>query len=627
MREATYLNPLYLRPFPDPFVLKHCGVYWGYATGRSDDGRCFGVMRSPDLVRWEECSGALDPPLPEATCYWAPEVRYENGQFLMYYSVGDEERMEIRVAASDRPDGPFADCGRRLTSEEFAIDPHVFVDDDGARYLFYATDFLTHTHVGTGTVCDRMLDHWTLAGRPRPVTRARYDWHVYDPQRAAKGGVRWHTVEGPFVLKRKARYFQMFSAGNWQNPSYGVCYAVAGGLDEPGEWTQACDGARVLPILRTVPGRVVGPGHNSAVRGPDNRQMFCVYHRWAEDQSGRLLAIDRLDWAGDRLLVLGPSLTPRPAPLAPGVADVAGGELVGRRSVATLPAAFVAEVSLRAAQAEVGGGAYGVSLGDEGDETLRCLIRPRQQSLIVTRPGEEGRGELRLDLPGDFRYDVFHLLRLEVNGGMASLELDGRPLRWRQRGDGPRHFALIADGTTAAYAGLALTEGWEDLFTEGDLEEWGWRVEGGGGWRIADRRLLHSDGDGAHVTVSKGVAWGSYELVVNARLDGGEGHYGFYPARGAEGWWPLLTVERAEGGWAVLVKGPTGERAWPLPSDFDPGVDQQFRLRKRGESFTLEWEGALLGEAECVGRPECVALYAHQAAASFEMVRVTAIEE
>jgi hypothetical protein len=45
-----------------------------------------------------------------------------------------------------------------------------------------------------------MLDPLTLAGEPRPVTRARFDWQVYDPQRREKGGVRWHTVEGPAVL-------------------------------------------------------------------------------------------------------------------------------------------------------------------------------------------------------------------------------------------------------------------------------------------------------------------------------------------------------------------------------------------------------------------------------------------
>ena len=256
----------------------------------------------------------MDPLPGDATCYWAPEVIYDNGQFLLYYSAGNEERMRIRVAVADHPAGPFLDSGRTLTTEDFAIDAHVFEDDDGTRYLFYATDFLTHSHIGTGTVVDRMLDPFTLEGRPRAVTRPRFDWQVYDPNRIEKGGVRWHTVEGPFVLKHKGLYYQMFSGGNWKNVTYGVSYAVSDSLLKGDEWLQACDGERVLPILRTLPGSVIGPGHNSVVRGPDNRQLFCVYHRWADGGTSRVLSVDRLDWAGERMLVLGPSTTTQPLP-------------------------------------------------------------------------------------------------------------------------------------------------------------------------------------------------------------------------------------------------------------------------------------------------------------------------
>src|SRR5262249_30981592 len=224
--------------------------------------------------------------------------------------------------------GPFIDCGIRLTSEEFAIDPHIFEDEDGSRWMFYATDFLTHMRLGTGTVRDRMIDAFTLAGQPRPVTRALFDWQVYDPHRIEKGGVRWHTVEGPFVLKRKGRYYQMFSGGNWKNETYGASYAISETIDAPPdaneeweEWRQVADGEIVSPILRTIPGKVIGPGHTSVVRGPDNQQLFCVYHRWLNEEVGRALAVDRLDWVGERILIIGPSTTPQPAPIAPTFAD------------------------------------------------------------------------------------------------------------------------------------------------------------------------------------------------------------------------------------------------------------------------------------------------------------------
>jgi len=309
-----YCNPVYPYDFPDPFVLKVGGEYWGYCTGFQSDGGVFGIIRSSDLVHWRPVASAMQPVDRNLPCYWAPEVTAEpDGSFLLYYSAGNEETMTIRVAKAGRPEGPFRDLGLTLTKEPFAIDPHVFLDDDGSRYLFYATDFLTHTHVGTGTAVDRMLDPFRLEGNPEPVTRARYEWQVYDPKRASKGGVKWHTVEGPFVLKQNGKYYQMFSGGNWQNLTYGVSYATSEKIKRGEEWTQHADGATILPILRTIPGKVVGPGHNSVVRGPDDRQRYCVYHIWHENK--RAMCIDRLDFEGDDLIVHGPTTSEEPSPL------------------------------------------------------------------------------------------------------------------------------------------------------------------------------------------------------------------------------------------------------------------------------------------------------------------------
>jgi beta-xylosidase len=310
-----YQNPVYVGNFPDPFVLKHNGEYWAYCSGVWQDGRYFGILYSPDLVNWQECSGALAPLPGNYPCYWAPEVSYYEGKFYMYYSVGNEEFMHIRVAVAEHPVGPFEDSGKVLTQEKFAIDAHVFADPlSGKRYLFYATDYLEHTHIGTGTAFDKLLDPFTLTGKPRPVTRAKHDWQVYDPARAEKGGVRWHTVEGPFVLYHNGLYYQMFSGGNWQNVSYGVSYAVTRDLTTTEEWAQAADGERILPILRTIEGKVIGPGHNSVVVGPDGSELWCIYHRWSHDRRARQMAIDRLVFESDELKVLGPSTTPQPYP-------------------------------------------------------------------------------------------------------------------------------------------------------------------------------------------------------------------------------------------------------------------------------------------------------------------------
>jgi GH43 family beta-xylosidase len=661
---TTYLNPVHNRSCPDPFVLKHGGEYWCYCTGFWHDGRCFGVLHSRDLIHWRELSGAMEPLPVEATCYWAPEVWYEQGRYLMYYSVGNEERMEIRVAVAHHPAGPFIDSGHRLTVEDFAIDAHVFEDDDGARYLFYATDFLTHSHIGTGTVRDRMLDPFTLAGDPQPVTRARYDWQIYDPQRAEKGGVRWHTIEGPFVLKHKGRYYQMFSGGNWKNLSYGVSYALSERIESDGEWQQVADGERVLPVLRTLPGKVVGPGHNSVVRGPDNQQLFCVYHRWSEDNSSRVLAIDRLEWVGEHMLVLGPSTTPQPAPLWPALTSffdedraeglgpgwecrsgrwmVQGGTAFQQSTSSVAEARclvkapfFVAELSLRALDGFGEGGAFGISSSNDNDTVLRFMLLPDSHQAAVVwnslRQSEAVWSEERITLPPQFNFEADHLLRLEVNSRRVKVMLDQAGARWEgQLISQPNSIALSTQNAAAAFAGFALTIGWQDWFTEDCTpDNLGWETEHTNqNWRLVDQQLWCESHNESGAIISKGPLPESYELVINAKLMGeiraGAG-YGFLPALSADQNSLLLTVVQDAMGWAIQCNQAAEMRSFPLPADFDPFSFQQFRFRKEQDRLIIQYEAQVLGELALPSPAARVGLYVYQAAAAFEMVRVTAL--
>ncbi|HEY4596355.1 MAG TPA: glycoside hydrolase family 43 protein [Thermoanaerobaculia bacterium] len=569
----TYTNPVYPHSFPDPFVLEHRGEYWGYCTGLQRDGRAFGVIHSRDLVHWEERPGALEPLPGNHPCYWAPEVAFFEDRFHLYYSVGDEERMEIRVAVADHPAGPFVDSGHRLTAEPFAIDAHVFTDDDGSRWLFYATDFLDRDHAGTGTVRDRLLDPFTLEGNPRPVALPRHDWHVYHPNRPEKGGVRWHTVEGPFVLRRKGLLYEMFSGGNWQNPTYGVSYARARDLAGPAEWDQAA-----LPILRSG-GEVVGPGHNSAVRGPDNRQLYCVYHRWSADLQERVMAIDPLDWAGERMLILGPTTSPQPGPLQPAVSDLFDNPAVleppGEIWYDAAVPSFLAEVSAR--------GGAAVALRGAGAELVRVTLRPE-----------------------------FQLLRVEVDGLRVSFSHGGAPF-WRGRmAARAAGLALCATREPAEFSGFSLTLGWEDRFEEdGDPAALGWEVLAGS-WAVRNGRLTGEAG-----AIARGPLLGSYLAVINARLEAGEG-YVFTPA-GDQG--PRVELERRGTAWCLRAI----EQIFPLPSSFDPAIDQQFRFRKVEGEVEIAWEGLHLGAMEAPPGPARIGMATPRGAASFEAVRVTAL--
>lgn len=309
----TYTNPVYPRYFADPFVLLHAGRYYAYGTGQERlSGGVFEVLTSDDLMDWTSLGGVLQPlPDPQLSDYWAPEVAFSDGLFYMYYSVGRADKGHgLRVAVASRPEGPFQDQGLVLTPElPFAIDAHPFQDEDGQWYLFYARDLLEGERVGTSLAVDRLLDMRTLEGRPRTVLRASQDWQLYQSGRPMYDGVYdWHTLEGPFVVKRGGLYYCFYSGGAWTGESYGVSYALA---EHPlGPWREP--GGDGPLVVRTVPGQVVGPGHNSLVRGPGGEDVF-VYHAWDAAQTARRLCLDRLLWTPDGPRLQGPTWTPQPA--------------------------------------------------------------------------------------------------------------------------------------------------------------------------------------------------------------------------------------------------------------------------------------------------------------------------
>ena len=313
-REPTYTNPVYPEYFADPFVLRHDGVYYAFGTAPFS-GRTIPALRSSDLVRWEPLGDVLQPLETAVEGYWAPEIACHDGVFTMYYSAGRAEGEEhrLRVARATRPEGPFVDRGILLDPDEpFTIDAHPFRDDDGTWYLFYCRDFLEGDRVGTGIVVNQLNDMETLAGERRTVIRPYADWNLFQKERFWYGRTwDWYTIEGPFVRKHAGRYYCFFSGGAWREQNYGVSYAVA---DHPlGPYTVAEGEGPTL--LRTIPDKVLGPGHASIVRSPSGASDYLVYHGWEPGGDARLMRIDRLDWAEDGPRCDGPSVEPRPVPV------------------------------------------------------------------------------------------------------------------------------------------------------------------------------------------------------------------------------------------------------------------------------------------------------------------------
>ncbi len=320
----TYTNPVYPGSMPDPFVLRHRGVYYAFGTtgnGRKSDGRIFTLLTSTNLIDWQELGGALVPPITDTDYqYWAPEVAHHRGTFYLYYSMGgkEEEKFELRVATARRPEGPYLDSGAKLLDchrNRFTIDAHPFQDTDGQWYLFYARNYpdtKDGAHPGTALAVDKLIGMTKLAGQCQTVLRARHAWTLYQANRRMDvydQTFDWHTIEGAFVQKHQGRYYCFYSGSNYQTADYGVDYTVADQVLGPysGEGSEP-------RVLKGIPGKVRGPGHHSIVKGPDGQTDYIVYHSWNSEMTVRQMCVDRLLWTPEGPRCDGPTFTPQPRP-------------------------------------------------------------------------------------------------------------------------------------------------------------------------------------------------------------------------------------------------------------------------------------------------------------------------
>ncbi len=293
--KMVYSNPLWDGYLADPAVMEYNGEWYAYGTGVDEaTGYHFPVLHSTDFVNWKP-EGYILPPLqnPKMTEYWAPEVVEKDGTFYLYYA-GD---LKQRVATSSSPLGPFEDCGVLLFPQwEFSIDGHPFRDpDSGEWYFFFARDFLDVDRVGTGVSVVKLADDMvSVTGEVTTVATAIDDWQIYERNRSMYGGVYdWHTVEGPWVVKKDGLYYCFWSGSNWQSPNYGLGFSVA--ANPMGPWRDGGNQAGAS-VLNGKDNNLIGPGHCSVALAPDGETYFMIYHSWNPERTRRVICMDPIEW-------------------------------------------------------------------------------------------------------------------------------------------------------------------------------------------------------------------------------------------------------------------------------------------------------------------------------------------
>ncbi|MBO4444865.1 MAG: glycoside hydrolase family 43 protein [Bacteroidaceae bacterium] len=242
------------------------------------------AFSSKDLVHWTKHPAVLSVENVPWVSYamWAPAIVKNKGKYYLFFSGNDIQNNEqtggIGVAIADKPEGPFRDVlGHPLIGQIVngaqPIDQYVFRDDDGSWYMYY----------GGWRHCNmvRLSDDLTQ--------QIAFDDGDMFKEVTPKG-----YVEGPFMLKRKGKYYFMWSEGGWTGPDYHVAYAIA---DSPfGPFN------RVGTILEQDSTVATGAGHHSVIRHPRTHDYYIVYHRRPLGRvraNERQVCIDKLEFDAD----------------------------------------------------------------------------------------------------------------------------------------------------------------------------------------------------------------------------------------------------------------------------------------------------------------------------------------
>ncbi len=238
----------------DPHIAVFGDTFYIYPTTDGSEGWMstdFRAWSSKDLRNWKDEGVILD--LPRDLTWakvraWAPAIAQKNGKYYFYFSADQN----IGVAVSDKPTGSFKDpLGKPLIAKGAfraqIIDPMVFVDDDGAAYLYF----------GQGNCF---------------VVKLNDDMISFDAEQVKRITPTGYN-EGSFVFKRNGVYYLSWSEFDTRDPRYSVAYGTS---NSPfGPFTKADNN----PILQQK-GAVLGAGHHSIVQMPGQDEWVIAYHRF-----------------------------------------------------------------------------------------------------------------------------------------------------------------------------------------------------------------------------------------------------------------------------------------------------------------------------------------------------------
>lgn len=139
--ENMYHNPVRTGFFADPSIVRVGSDYY-MVNSSFTFFPCIPISHSTDLVNWKVIGHAITNPewaniddLEGGRGYWAPDISYYNGKFYITATLRYNDTGKFRrqiVVSSEKPEGPYS---KPAFFDEDGIDPSIFTDVDGRRYM------------------------------------------------------------------------------------------------------------------------------------------------------------------------------------------------------------------------------------------------------------------------------------------------------------------------------------------------------------------------------------------------------------------------------------------------------------------------------------------------------------
>jgi GH43 family beta-xylosidase len=329
IRDYTYVNTKNVLPalgktgvigIGDPHVFydETHNKYFMTATG---NGSKFEIWESEDLTTWStgrQIFGQSQSPWGEfgpGKFLWGPEIHKRDDTYFLYYSAWKQGATSPRigVASSDSIYGPYVDKGEPMFDFGYsAIDNHLFTDDDGKSYMYFAKDALDNLVDGIYESHIYVVEVNADFMSTKPVNEAMMLIRPDQPWELVSGGAYWKWVEGGWMHKEGDKYYLFYSANKYSEKHYSIGYAVS---DSPmGPFVKS----DANPLLKTFAEEFSGPGNNSFFYSKDGKELLTAYHMHTNPiipSGNRYLNIDRVGFRTDgSVFVSGPTMTYQPIP-------------------------------------------------------------------------------------------------------------------------------------------------------------------------------------------------------------------------------------------------------------------------------------------------------------------------